>query len=176
MRIQLERAKNIGEKIGLNDDKGYLVAIALALIIISALLAGYYLIYKPTPEGYSTIYLLDAQNNAENYPQVLVANQNSTFTVPVAVVNNMGWTVQYQVLVKITDNLDSSPVNVQPTGTYNITLKNGQTWKNSVSVTENQVGNYSVVFELYTFNPADGGSYQFTYNICVLPIQVVSQA
>ena len=55
MRIQLERAKSIGEKIGLNDDKGYLVAIALALIIIASLLAGYYLLYKPTPAGYSTI-------------------------------------------------------------------------------------------------------------------------
>jgi hypothetical protein len=78
--------------------------------------------------------------------------------------------------VKITDNLDSSPVNVQPTGTYAMTLKNGQSWDKLISVTENQVGSYWVVFELYTYNPADGGSYQFTYNQCVLPIQVVSQA
>src|SRR5208283_1210836 len=89
MRILLERAKSIGEKIGLNDDKGYLVAIALALIIVSSLLAGYYLLYKPSPEGFSTIYLLDERNKAENYPQTLVSNQNSTFTLPVAVVNNM---------------------------------------------------------------------------------------
>ena len=173
MRIQLERAKNIGEKIGINDDKGYLVAIALALIIIASLLAGYYLLYKPAPEGYSTIYLLDSQNKAVNYPQVLVTNQNNTFNVPVTVVNNMGWTVQYQVLVKITNNLDSSPVNVQPTGTYNMTLKKGQSWEKSVTVTENQVGSYWVVFELYKFNP-DGGAYQFTYDYCVLPIQVIS--
>jgi uncharacterized membrane protein len=175
MRIRLERAKSIGEKIGLNDDKGYLVAVALALIIISSLLAGYYLLYKPAPEGYSTIYMLDAHNKAENYPQVLVANQNSTFSVPLSVVNNMGWTVQYQVLVKITTNLDSSPVNVQPTETYNMTLKNGQTWQNSVSVTENQVGSYWVVFELWYYNPSVM-AYQFNpaANYCVLPIQVVS--
>jgi uncharacterized membrane protein len=173
MRIQLERAKNIGEKIGINDDKGYIVAIALALIIIASLLAGYYLVYKPAPEGYSTIYLLDSQNKAVDYPQVLVANQNSTFSVPLAVVNNVGWTVQYQVLVKITNNLDSSPVNVQPTGAYDVTLKNGQDWEKSVTVTEKQVGSYWVVFELYKFNP-DGGAYQFTYDYCVLPIQVIN--
>jgi uncharacterized membrane protein len=173
MRIQLERAKNIGEKIGINDDNGYIVAIALALIIIASLLAGYYLLYKPAPEGYSTIYLLDSQNKAVDYPQILVANQNSTFSAPLFVVNNMGWTVQYQVLVKITNNLDSSPVNVQPTGTYDVTLKNGQSWEKSITVTENQVGSYWVVFELYKFNP-DGGAYQFTYDYCVLPIQVMN--
>lgn len=176
MRIRLERAKSIGEKIGLNDEKGYLVAIALALIIISSLLAGYYLLYKPTPEGYSTIYILDAQNKAENYPQLLVANQNSTFNVPLTVVNNMGWTVQYQVQVKITSNLDSSPVNVQPAATYNTTLANGKSWQQSITVTQNQVGSYWIVFELYTYDSSYGGSYQFTYNYCVLPIQVVNQA
>ncbi|MGA2681201.1 MAG: DUF1616 domain-containing protein [Candidatus Bathyarchaeia archaeon] len=173
MRIQLERAKNIGEKIGINDDKGYIVAIALALIIIASLLAGYYLLYKPAPEGYSTIYLLDSQNKAVDYPQILIANQNSTFSAPLTVVNNVGWTVQYQVLVKITNNLNSSPVNVQPTGTYDMTLKNGQSWEKSITVTENQVGSYWVVFELYKFNP-DGGAYQFTYDYCVLPIQVIN--
>ncbi|MGA3111364.1 MAG: DUF1616 domain-containing protein [Candidatus Bathyarchaeia archaeon] len=174
MRIRLESVKSIGKKTGINDDKGYIVAIALALIIIASLLAGYYVLFKPAPEGYSTIYLLDAQNKAENYPQLLVANQNSTFTVPVTVINNMGWTVQYQVLVKITNNLDSSPVNTQPTAAYNATLANGQTWQKIATITENQVGNYWVVFELYKFNPANGGSYQYTYDYCVLPIQVVS--
>ncbi len=176
MRIQSESVKNIGKKIGINDDNGYIVAIALALIIIASLLAGYYLLYKPSPEGYSTMYMLDAQNKAVDYPQLLVANQNSTFSVPLTVINNMGWTVQYQVQVKITSNLDSSPVNVQPTAAYNTTLANGKSWQKTITVTENQVGSYWVVFELYKYNPADGGSYQFTYNSCVLPIQVVNHA
>jgi len=175
MQIRLERVKSIGEKIGLNDDKGYMVAIFLALIIIASLLAGYYLLYHPTPHGYSTLYLLDSQNKAVNYPQLLVANQNSTFTVPIAVVNNVGWTVDYQVQIKITTNLDSYPVNVNPSATYNFTLANGKTWQKSITVSENQVGNYWVVFELYTFNPADG-TYKFTYDYGVLPIQVVNEA
>ena len=175
MRIQLERARSIGKKIGINDDTGYIVAIALALIIIASMLAGYYLLYKPAPEGYSTFYLLDSKNNAVNYPQLLVANENSTFSVPIAIVNNMGWTTEYQVQIKITTDLVSYPVDVAPTAVYNATVANGATWHQSISVTENQPGNYWVVFELYTINPADG-TLKFTYDYGVLPINVVSQA
>jgi len=175
MQIRLERVKSIGEKIGLNDDKGYVVAIFLALIIIASMLAGYYLLYHPTPHGYSTLYILDSNDKAVDYPQLLVANQNSTFSVPVAVVNNMGWTVDYQVQIKITTNLVSYPVNVAPTAVYNATVKNGQTWQKSITITENQVGSYWIVFELYTYNPANG-TYSFTYNYGELPIQVVNQS
>jgi len=177
MRIQLERAKNIGEKIGLNDDKGYLLAIFLALIIIASLLLGYYVIYKPKHEGYSTIYLLDAQNKAVDYPQVLVANQNSTFTVSFAVVNNMGWTTQYEVLVKITNDLTTVPVDAQPVGNYTMALGNGQTWQKTATITENQPGNYWVVFELWLYNTNPNVmAYQFNpyANYCDLPIQVIS--
>ncbi len=173
MPTWLEKMKNIGRKIGLNDEKGYVVAIFLALVIISALLVGYYVLFRPAPSGYSTIYLLDSQSKAVNYPTVLVANQNSTFNVPVTVVNNMGGTVQYQVLVKITSYLTTFPVDTQPIEAYNLTLGNGQSWQKSVTLTENQVGSYSVVFELWQYNQ-DSGAYQFTYDYCVLPIQVIS--
>ena len=177
MQIQLERVKNIGRKIALNDDKGYAVAIFLAVVIISALLVGYYVLFRPAPAGYSTIYVLDSQNNAVDYPQLLVANQNSTFSVPVSVVNNMGYTVKYQVLVKITSELTTVPVNTQPVATYQMTLGSGQTWQKTATITENQVGNYWVVFELWHYNSDPSVmAYQFNprANYCVLPIQVVS--
>jgi hypothetical protein len=89
----------------------------------------------------------------------------------------MGYNVKYEVLVKITDDLTSLPVNVSPIATYNFTLGNGQTYQKSVTVTENQVGSYSVVFELWQYNSASG-TYQFTnnnvQNYCVLNIQVIS--
>ena len=44
MPTWLEKMKNIGRKIGLSDEKGYAVAIFLALVIISALVVGYYVI------------------------------------------------------------------------------------------------------------------------------------
>ena len=175
MQIRLESFKKIGRKIDLNDEKGYAVAIFLALVIVSALAVSYFVFFMPAPSGYSTIYLLDSRNKAVDYPSVLVANQNSTFNVPVTVVNNMGGTVQYEVLVKITDDLTTFPFNTQPVEAYNITLGNGQSWQKSVAVTENQVGSYSVVFELWQYNPASG-AYQFTQfqDACVLNIQVIS--
>jgi hypothetical protein len=48
MRIRLESAKRIGNKIGLNEEKGYVVAIFLALIIVSATVLGYYFVLKPS--------------------------------------------------------------------------------------------------------------------------------
>jgi len=177
MRICLDTFRKIGRKISFNDEKGYAIAVFLTLIIVSALVLSYFAFFRSTPAGYSTIYLLDSQNKAVNYPDVLVANQNSTFTVTVAVENHMGGTVHYQVLVKITNDITSLPVDTQPIEEYNITLNNGQSWQKSATVTENQVGSYSVVFELWQYNPVSG-TYQFSNNkvedFCVLNIQVVS--
>ena len=68
MQIRLESVKKIGRKIGLNDEKGYAFAIFLALIIVSALAVSYFVFFRPAPAGYSTIYLLDSQKKAVNYP------------------------------------------------------------------------------------------------------------
>ena len=119
----LESVMRIGRKIGLNDDKGYTVAIFLALIIFSALVAGYFLTLRSQPSGYNTIYMLDRQKNSQQLSYLhLIANQNSTFNLWVGVVNNMGGSgnQNYQVLVKITSNLSSFPVNVTPIQTYDL--------------------------------------------------------
>jgi hypothetical protein len=64
-----------------------------------------------------------------------------------------------------------------PIDAYNLTLGNGQSGQKSVTITENQVGSYSVVFELWQYNSGTG-AYQFTNNnvndYCKLSIQVVS--
>ena len=134
--------------------KATLVAIFLALIIISCnacRLLRYSLGRRL--QGTAQFTCLTHKTKPLITHQLLVANQNSTFTVPLTVVNNMGWTVQYQVLVKITPNLNSFPVNAPAAETYNMTLGNGQSWQKSVTVTENQVGSYSVVFELWQYQP-----------------------
>ena len=174
MQIQLESFKKTGRKIGLNDEKGYAVAILIVLIIISALVAVYYLEFKQQPAGYNTIYLLDTQKQAIDYPVTLVANQNSTFNLWIGVVNNVGGSGNqtYQVLVKITSDLSGFPVNVQPTQIYDLSLVNTATWQTQSSTTINQVGSYSVVFELWHQNSS--GKYNFTNDYCVLNIQVVS--
>lgn len=175
MPTRFEHVMGIGRKIGLSDEKGYLIAIFLALLIVASIVAGYYIVYRPQPEPYSTIYLLDAQKQAVNYPMTLVANQNSTFSVWVNVENHMGGNgnQSYQVLVKITTNSTGYPANTQPIDTYQISLADGGKWQNLSTISENQVGTFSVVFELWRYN-SDSKTYELTYNFCVLNIQVVS--
>jgi uncharacterized membrane protein len=173
MRIHLENAKSIGRKIGINDDAGYAVAIILALIIVSSIVAGYYLVLKPQAEPYNTMYLLDAQKKAIDYPTVLVANQNSTFNVYVDVVNHMGQTANYQVQMKITKNLATFPVDVQTSQVYSTgSLGSGKGWETTATITQNQLGTYSVVFELWQQNSA--GTYEYASNYCVLNIEVIN--
>jgi uncharacterized membrane protein len=176
MRIQLENVKRIGRKIGLSDEKGFAVAVFLALLIVFSIFAGYYLIFKPQPEPYSTIYLLDYPNkNAINYPETLVAGQNSTFNVYVGVENHMGGigNQSYEVLMKVASDLGSFPVNVTASNTYMLSLANDGKWENLATVMQNTPGSYSVVFELWLYNQASG-TYQFTNNACALNFQVIT--
>jgi uncharacterized membrane protein len=159
----------IGRKIGLNDKNGFAVAIFLALLIVSATVIGYYVFFAPPAEPYNTFYLLDANKKAVDYPEVLVANQNSTFNVYVNVVNHMGGTENqtYQVKVKIDPTLS----NNQSTKVYDLSLRNGERWQDSAAITLNQVGSHSVVFELWQFKE---DVLQLTPNSCVLNISVIS--
>jgi hypothetical protein len=158
----------------LSDDKGFVVAIAIALIIVSYLMLSYYFVYRPIPEGYSTMGMLDYQNQAVDYTEVVVLNQNNTFTVNLNVENHMGTSQQYKVLMKTVENIEVIPVDTPPIATYEETVADGETWNIQPTITLNDTGYYSVVFELYR-HPLDESVYQFdNYNICVLNVQVVS--
>jgi uncharacterized membrane protein len=169
-------AMHIGRKIGLNDDNGYLVPVAIALIVVIAVVAGFYIYFSvySTPEEYNTMYLLDNQHQAIDYPQVLVAGHNSTFTVNVDVVNHMRDSHSYQVRTKIVTNfmLNHDGVDAPTINSYDVTVEKGATNEHVVTVTENAVGNYAVVFELW-LQKADG-NYEFTQNYCVLNIDVTN--
>ena len=177
MQTLFERAKSIGRKIGINDERGVGIAVLLVLIIASAAAIGYFAYsaaFGPSPEPYNTMYILDNNKKAVDYNETLIVNQNTTFTVGLYVENHMGGSGNqtYQVLVKVTPNLSSLPVVDAPVQTYDISLKNGDTWQTQASVTENQVGSYFVVFELYHDDSTYG--YVFTNDYCVLNMQVVN--
>jgi uncharacterized membrane protein len=158
----------IGRKIGLNDENGYVVAIFIALLIVSATVIGYYTFLAPPAESYNTFYLLDANKKAVDYPEVLVANQNSTFNVYVNVVNHMGGkeNQNYRVNGTITPDLSGTKVPE-----YDFSLRNDETWQDSVSITLNQVGSYSISFDLWQTNKE--GKLESTHNSCVLNISVI---
>jgi len=178
MRIHLDSVKRIGRKIGLNDDKGYAVAVFFALIVVAATVLGFYIYYvviHPEPEAYNTIYLLDTQNQAISYPETLVANQNSTFSLYVGVENHLNHEQTYRVETKITGILPatfSDGLPVDPINAYTFTLPNGETHQNLVTITENNEGSYVVVFELWQLDPSSG-IYVFTNNYCVLNVKVI---
>jgi|WetSurMetagenome_2_1015567.scaffolds.fasta_scaffold155517_2 uncharacterized membrane protein len=174
MQKRLESVTRIGRRIGLNDEKGVAVAVFVALIVVACTVTVYYCWFAPKPEPYRTISLLDTQKQAIDYPEVLVANQNSTFSVYVEVTNHMNQDLNYQVQTKITKNLPANipnGVQVDPINTINLVVPNGQTQQSLVTVTENEVGSYSVVFELWQQNSSE--TYAFTKDYTVLNIQVI---
>jgi uncharacterized membrane protein len=174
MRIQFDRLKRIGRKLGLDEEKGFAVAIFLSLIIVIAVIAGllaYSKLTTPTV-GYNTIYLLDINHKAVDYPDFLVADQNSTFNVYVDVENHLGYSANYQVQIKFTNTVSTFPVDTQPIQTLDMgNIDNGKSQEKTATITQNVPGNYSVVFELY--QESKDGSLKFTQDYCVLPIQVI---
>ena len=174
MQRRLGSVTLIGRKIDLNDDQGLILPVLLALIIVVVVIAGYAIVmFGASPEEYNTIYLLDGQQKAVDYPETLIANQNSTFSVYVHVDNHMNSEQTYQVQTKIAQNLllTEDGVGTQPVVTYNFTIPVKGSNQRLVTATENNVGNYVVVFELWRFI---NGSYIFTHNYCVLNIKVTN--
>ncbi len=166
MRKHLENFK-------FEENDGYTISVLIALTLISILVVGYFALLAPIQKGYTTIYLLDTQEEAIDYPELLVIGQNSTFKINVNVENHMGETQACQVLLKLTnDPISSLPIETRANNSYEKTLENGETWKTPVTVTINEPGNYYVAFELW-IHDQNSGTFQFTHNDCVLNLQVV---
>jgi len=166
-----ETEKKLGKNLRLNN-KGYKIAVAIVLICVFSLLIGYYFVSRLPPEGYTTIDVLNyQQKKAVDYPELLVINQNNTFNVWVEVKNHMGAQQSCQVLQKVvSDTIPSFPVETN----YTRTLENGELWEIPASVSINEPGSYSAIFELWIYDD-QAGAFKFSHNFCVLPIDVVNQ-
>jgi uncharacterized membrane protein len=164
------------EKLGFdfNSEKTAVMAIAIVLVIVASTIAIVFVVWpRSGSSGYSTIYLLDDQNQAVNYPDVLVINHNNSLTVPVVVENHMDTKQYYQLQVKIVQETTSFPLEEDAYATYETQLKDKESWQNTVPLSINQLGDYSVVFELWS-KDKEAETYSFTYNFCVLHIKVVA--
>jgi uncharacterized membrane protein len=174
VKVYLETLKKLGRSLNLNENKGYALPVVLTLILVSSIIIGYYAITRLPPEGYTTIYVLDEQKKAADYPELLVLNKNNTFNVWVGVKNHMGKTASFNVSQKVVNMTSSFPVEAEVKSSYVKTLANGETWETLATVSINQPGNYSVIFELWMYND-DLGAWQFTNNYPVLNIEVKDQ-
>ena len=178
MKIDSKTNRKLGKIPSLINNKGYTVAVAFALIVVFSLLVGYYLIsVLPSPEGYSTIYMLDyPQKKAIDYPELIVVNENNTFNVWIVVENHLGAKHSCEVLQKmIGDMIPSFPVETDVQKSYAQTIENGETWETISEVSVNEPGSYSVIFELWIYND-ETDALEFSHNYCVLNIEVVDRA
>jgi len=157
-----------------NNKNAYAIAVAICLVLASALLIAFLAFERPQPNPYMAIYLLDSNHKAGDYPEYVVANVNSSFSVYVDVENHMGQTVNdAQVLVKVTNGTNPKfPLNVNATQTFTGTVKDGATWETIATISLNNPGNYLVAFELWI--PNQSGP-QFSGEFCVLNVQVAPQ-
>lgn len=176
MKTHSETNGKLGKMPSLINNKGHTIAIALALIIVSSLLIGYYLVLLSPPEGYSTIYILDyPEKKAIDYPEILVLNENNTFNVWIVVENRVGTTKSFEVLQKVIgDTLPSFPVETEAENSYAQTIANGEVWETLATVSIDESGSHSVIFELWIYDD-ETGALEFSYNYCVLNIEVVGQ-
>ena len=169
MKKQSTTLKKIGNALNTDDDKGIIIAVAIALLIVAGVVAGYYVLYHPTPEGYTEIYVLDANGQAVDYPDTLSVNQNYTFNVWVE--NHEEENQSFEVQLKITnESISLFPAEIAPINTYTKTLANGETWETQVTVTLHEIGNHSIIFELWQ---NDAGTLEFTGNAVVLNVEAV---
>ena len=151
-----------------NEEKTITVAILAAIIILAGLLV--YISLTPAPqETFVSIYLLDSEKKAENYPQLLVLGKNNTFLLWVGVENFMGRIEYSSVLVKVdneTGQADPSPL--EPVYRFEKVLLNKETWEFPITMTINQTGEHKVIFELWLFNELENVfSYSRRVNILV---------
>ena len=167
--------KKVSDTLGLGENKGYAIAVFIALVFAAAVVTGYYLATRGPPEGYSTIYLLDSKGTLD-FPETVVIGENNTgFNVQIAVENHLGKTLPFEVRLKITQQaVPTFPAEVEPQSVYTLNLENGGRWKAPATVTIKEPGNYMVVFELWVRNEASG-EFEFTGNACVLNLEAVNQ-
>lgn len=172
MRSSEKTIKKLSQTLTFRNDKNsFAVAVALALVFATVLLGVYYVVLQPDQNEYMTVYLLDTQKKAANYPELLVRGENSTFSVYVEVENHMQTPQNCQVQVKVTSDMNPSfPVPINATQTFSGTVQNEEVWENLATLSLNQAGKYLVVFELWT---SKEGIFEYSGNFCVLNVQVV---
>jgi uncharacterized membrane protein len=170
----LEAIKKLVRSLNLDNNNGYTVAVLIALILVSILVGSYFLLLKPPQKGYMTIYLLDSQKKAINYPELLVINQNNTFNVWVEVENHMGKSQNTEILLKITSGaIQKMPIKANANTTYARTLENEEKWETLSTISLNEPGSYSVIFELWVYDETVG-AIQFSGNYAVLNVDVMA--
>jgi hypothetical protein len=174
--VNSDISKKLAKKFGwVNNKNGFVLAVAVALLIASILLVADFIIMRPAPNETMSITVLNSQKNASDYPELLVINRNNTFNVWVEVSNQIEKSQNFVVYLKVVNNSVPAlfPIEATPWATYSGTLGTGKTWEYNVQISLNETGSYLVSFELWVYDKTTG-VYEFQNLFCALPIQVIN--
>lgn len=170
MKAHSGTLKKIGDALNAADEKGVVIAVAAALIIVAGVVAGYYVLFRPQPEGYTTIDVIDSQGQAVDYIDTLTVNQMYIFNIEV--VNHMGQILPFEVQLKvINETISLFPAEINALNTYTKTLAAGEKWEIQAPVTLHETGSHSIVFELWIRNEV--GELEFSGNAVVRNVDAV---
>jgi hypothetical protein len=90
----------------------------------------------------------------------------------IVVENHMATGQSCEVLQKVIgDMIPSFPVEADVESSYAQTVGSGESWETLATVSINELGSYSVIFELWIYN--ETGALEFSHNYCVLKLDVV---
>jgi uncharacterized membrane protein len=159
------------DKIG-DEEKAIAAAVLSAIIILAGLLV--YMSLTPTPqERFSSLYVLDSEKKAKNYPQLLVLGENNTVLLWVGVENFMGRIEYASVLVKVGDGtVQANPSPFEPVKRFEKILLNKETWEFPVTMTVNHSGKHRIIFELWLFDELEN-VFSYSGNCCSIWFDVI---
>ena len=148
------------------EENAITAAVLSAIIILAGLLV--YMSLTPAPQEHIvSLYLLDSEKKAENYPQLLVLGENNTFLLWVGVENFMGRIEYSSVLVKVgNETVHADPSPIEPMKRFEKVLLNKETWEFPITIMINQTGKHRIIFELWFFDELENiFSYSKSCNI-----------
>ena len=121
------------------DFRNFFIAGVMTLILVAATPTIAMFVHLPSSSAsFSELSLLGPELDARNYPFNI--KRNETYRVYVSVGNRLGQTAYYQILVKLCNQTQASPVTSNSTPStmpalyqYNFFAANGDTWQSELT-------------------------------------------
>lgn len=155
----------------LSDKNVNIVSIILALSVVTALLVYSYISLRKTDE-FISLYILDSQKKAENYPEFLVIGQNNTCQLWVVIENHMEREVSCKLQLKITNTpISALPASTEANKSYEATIKGGNRWEIPITITMEKPGNFHIIFEVWVYDK-ETDKFEFSNIYTVLNVEV----
>ena len=140
-----------------SEEKTIIITIIVALVILGALLVNLVVFTPRETEQFSALYYLDSEKQTTNLPKTVLLDQNSTFSLWVGVNNQNNRTIDYQVQIKMDDGKGPwNPSPIEPIQSFEVEIKQGETWEFPVAISIEQLGQNRIIFELWLYNVASG--------------------